>query len=405
MDLGEASAWVFSRVGEPMALRRVALGAPGPGELLVRVAAATVCGSDLHTLDGVRAEAAAPLVLGHEGCGEVLARGEGAPAAAAVGARVTWSVAASCGACAPCARLGLPQKCATALLKYGHAAFGDGADARALSGTYATHVLLRRGTAVVALPDRVPDAAAAPANCALATMCAALRAARRALGGAEGGGGGGGGQGEGEGDVLRGASVLVQGCGMLGLYGVALAARAGAARIVATDVSPARLELARAFGATLAVDLSGDAAAVQAQLLGGGGRVGAATDEASEGPFLGYDVALEVCGVVAAVRQAVPLLRPGGALVLVGLVHPRSDLGGLTAEALIRKCATLVGVHNYAPRDLEEAVRFLDERAAAPGGAALLARLTSAPVPLARLAEALELARGGAFARVLLDTR
>ena len=100
-------------------------------------------------------------------------------------------------------------------------------------------------------------------------------------------------------------------------------------------------------------------------------------------------------------RQAVPLLRPGGALVLVGLVHPRSDLGGLTAEAVIRKCASLVGVHNYAPRDLVEAVAFLDA-CAGEGRLPLLARLTSAPLPLERLEEAVALARGGAFARVLV---
>ena len=112
-------------------------------------------------------------------------------------------------------------------------------------------------------------------------------------------------------------------------------------------------------------------------------------------------MAFEVCGVAAAVRQAVPLLRPGGALVLVGLVHPRSDLAGLTAEALIRKCATLVGVHNYAPRDLAAAVAFLDECAGA-GRLPLLARLTSPPLPLARIEEALDLARSGAYARVLI---
>ena len=159
----------------------------------------------------------------------------------------------------------------------------------------------------------------------------------------------------------------------------------------ATDVSPARLELARAFGASLAVDLG--AADAEQQLRAPQGAEATA-------PFLGYDAVFEVCGVAAAVRQAVPLLRPGGALVLVGLVHPKSDLGGLTAEAVIRKCATLVGVHNYAPEDLAEAVDFLD--AAVGEGVLPLHRLTSPPVPLAELPRAVELAKTGGFARVLV---
>jgi threonine dehydrogenase-like Zn-dependent dehydrogenase len=124
-----ASCFVFSQAGTPQQAATVPLDVSTlePGELLVRVDAATVCGSDVHTADGKRVDPAAPLVLGHEGCGTVVAGSaeSGSPRIAA-GPRVTWSVMASCGACAPCARLGLPQKCATALHKYGHAGFGTG---------------------------------------------------------------------------------------------------------------------------------------------------------------------------------------------------------------------------------------------------------------------------------------
>ena len=65
-----------------------------------------------------------------------------------------------------------------------------------------------------------------------------------------------------------------------------------------------------------------------------------------------------MCGVGAVVRQGLEVLRPGGVLVLVGCVTPDTALG-VTGDMLVRRCATLVGVHNYDPEDLREAVAFL----------------------------------------------
>lgn len=106
----------------------------------------------------------------------------------------------------------------------------------------------------------------------------------------------------------------------------------------------------------------------------------------------------EVCGSVNAVRQALALVRPGGVLVLVGLVHPDSDLAGTTAEAIIRRCVTIVGVHNYAGEDLHTAVAFLD----AVKGVLPLDELTSPPQNLADLPAAFRLALAGTYPRVLL---
>jgi threonine dehydrogenase-like Zn-dependent dehydrogenase len=269
----------------------------------------------------------------------------------------------------------VPQKC-TSVVKYGHARFTPGA-VSGLAGTYATHALLRAGTAIVAVPDAVPDAVAAPANCALATVCAAWRAAVKAVAPAP---------------VRR---VLIQGCGLLGLYACALAARRGAAAVVATDVSPDRRALAGRFGATTTVDAAAPDAAAQVAAADGGG---------------GYDAVLEVCGVASAVAAGVSAVRPGGAVVLVGLVHPDSALAGVTGEAIIRKCASVVGVHNYAPEDLEDAVAFLAATVGGSGGggggggdgAPPYADVTSPPFPLDDLPAAVDVARRAAYPRVLL---
>ncbi|WP_199549507.1 alcohol dehydrogenase catalytic domain-containing protein, partial [Streptomyces sp. N35] len=142
---------------------------PGPGEVLVRIDLATVCGSDLHTATG-RRTAPAPSVLGHEQVGTVLAVGGDVFAQAlpsqggtplVPGLRVVWSVTASCGDCDRCGR-GLTQKC-RALFKYGHELLDELAP---LTGGFATHCVLRPGTAIVVIPDELPDEVAAPASCA-----------------------------------------------------------------------------------------------------------------------------------------------------------------------------------------------------------------------------------------------
>lgn len=234
-------AAIWSEAG--VRLRDVELPEPGRGELLVRVDLATVCGSDLHTVSGRRA-APSPSILGHEAVGRVVAAGP--DAGREIGERVVWSVTAACGRCARCRR-GFTAKCAR-VRKVGHEAFtGDWP----LSGGYAEHILLPAGVGTVAVPDEVPDAVAAPAGCATATVMAALEAAGE----------------------LSGRRVLVCGAGMLGITAVAACADRGA-QVRITDPHRERRDLARRFGAAadngglvdIAFDFSGSTAAVAAAL-------------------------------------------------------------------------------------------------------------------------------------------
>lgn len=337
---------VFVGPEKPFEFRSVPLPAPAEGEVLVAISLATVCGSDLHTFEGRRNEPT-PCVLGHEAVGRVVAVGSGRDPAW-VGTRVTWTLADSCGCCPPCREWELPQKCER-LFKYGHASIDSGSG---LNGCYASHLLLRFGTTVIPLSDKVTDAMVAPANCALATMVAATEPLSRG-----------------------GGTVLIQGAGLLGIYGCTLLRQRGWKRVLVVDPNPARLEFARAFGGEpfLPAELAGI-------------RSGS------------VDAAIEVAGIPAVIADGMRVLRPGGHYALVGMVHPDSRLD-LTGEAIIRKCLTIRGTHNYAPRHLQQAVDFLTRHA----GDWPWESLVSTPFPLTQLEAAFHLARSGRWPRVSVD--
>jgi Zn-dependent alcohol dehydrogenases len=228
-----ASAMVWSGVGhahEAVAVPGVRLA---PGDVLVEVELATVCGSDVHTVAGHRA-APTPLVLGHEQLGRVVALGRGGARTVEgvrleVGRRVVWSVSVPCGRCVRC-RHGHGHKCLT-LQKYGHERMRRGWE---LSGGFATHVHVLAGTPIVIAPEHVPAAVLAPASCATATVAAALDAASAIV-------------------PLDGRVVVIAGAGMLGLTAAAMAKDAGA-RVVVSDPDEARRRGALSFGADAVAD-------------------------------------------------------------------------------------------------------------------------------------------------------
>jgi putative phosphonate catabolism associated alcohol dehydrogenase len=312
-------AAVFHGAGRPLELREFPLPVPERTEVLVEVVACTLCGSDLHSLHG-RRTVPVPTVLGHEVLGKIVAFGATAARQDAaglpieVGDRVTWAIVASCGECFYCRR-DLAQKCERQT-KYGHEPLRPG---RELTGGLAHHCLLVSGTALFRVPEQLPDAAACPANCATATVAAALEAAGQ----------------------VAGRSVLVMGCGMLGLTATAWARSLGATCVIACDVEAGRLALAETFGATSACPPDDLSRVVQDTTSG-----------------YGVDIALELTGEPTAFEALFPLARLGGSLILVGAVFPSRPIA-IVAEQIVRRCLAVRGIHNYAPRHLRAALEFL----------------------------------------------
>jgi len=237
----------------------------------------------------------------------------------AIGDRITWSVAARCGSCFFC-RDGLPQKCER-LFKYGHEPISD---RHPLSGGLADYCHLAPGTAICRVPSELSDAVACPANCATATVAAAVRYA----------------------GPCAGRVVLIQGAGMLGLTAAAMAGLEGAREVIVCDTVADRLARADRFGATRTAHADDDGSALRA-----------AVEQATSGR--GVDVALDLSGAPAAMEAGIDLLRIGGRYVWVGAVFPARPLS-VSAETVVRKVLSIQGVHNYAPEDLRKALEFLE---------------------------------------------
>jgi putative phosphonate catabolism associated alcohol dehydrogenase len=355
------NAAVFMEVGKPLAIRRFELPRRiEPGAALCKVSMSTICGSDLHTINGRRTEPA-PLILGHEIIGRIVELGDdlardGFGEELKIGDRVSWSIAASCGNCRFC-RLGLPQKCEH-LRKYGHTCCEQ---APYLTGGFAEYIYLFPGTTVFKVPDNLPDEVAAPANCALSTVVNAMDSI----------------------EIHSGDHVLIQGAGLLGLNLVALAVEAGAAGVIVTDVTPHRLQLASQFGATFCLNISelGDEETLN--------RILRATENR------GVDVALEVCGDTRAADQAIQALRIGGRYLIAGMVTPNSHFR-LDGNQITRKCLTIKGIHNYKPEHLGRALLFLKEHSRKYP----YSKLVGKSFPLEEINEAVALAGSGQYVRI-----
>ncbi|WP_158685318.1 alcohol dehydrogenase catalytic domain-containing protein [Microbacterium halophytorum] len=205
-----------------MAIERIDAPRVGPGELLVDIDLATVCGADRAAVAAGGGDAR---VLGHEGVGRVLDAGRGAPAA--VGDRIVWGPTVSCGRCDRC-RAGLSAACRKARALGEQPVDGPWP----LSGTFARRMLLPRGAAVAQAPPELCDPVAASAGCAAACVLSAYERV----------------------GALPGTRVLILGAGLLGLTAAAYANDAGAAAIAVADRDAARRTLARMFGATESVD-------------------------------------------------------------------------------------------------------------------------------------------------------
>ncbi|MFP5304343.1 MAG: alcohol dehydrogenase catalytic domain-containing protein, partial [Gammaproteobacteria bacterium] len=279
---------------QPLRLGEVALDAPGPGELLVKIRAAGLCHSDLSVIDGSRPRVM-PMVLGHEAAGDVVETGPDTPGFAP-GDAVVFAFVPSCGHCDFCAsgraalcEPGAKANVAGTLLS--GARRWHGTDGAALNhhlgvSAFAEYSVVSARSAV-RIDAELPAEIAALFGCAVMTGVGAVVNTAR---------------------VAPGESVAIFGMGGVGLAALLGAVAAGAEPVVAVDVLPAKLALARQLGATHT-------------LLAGSDTVAEIRD-ATRG---GAAYAIETAGSEAALAQAYAATRRGGTTVTVGLPQPQKQ--------------------------------------------------------------------------------
>lgn len=283
-----ARAAVAHERGKPLRVEEIAVRAPGPDDVVVRVVVCGICASDLHvwrTGEGV----IFPAVLGHEAAGVVEAIGENVSTVAA-GARVLVTWVAQCGVCRAC-RAGKPHVCS--------AISSDGRDgslslageplSRYMSVAGLSEKIVVPARCVLQVPDEIPLDDACLVGCGVTTGFGAAVIT---------------------GEVGWGESVAVFGCGAVGLSAIQGARIGGAGRIIAVDGKRDRLQAAERLGATdvLCIDDGDPVAAIQ---------------KLSDG---GVDLAVEAVGGPEVARQAFEALAPGGRAVIVGLTSYRDEI-------------------------------------------------------------------------------
>jgi alcohol dehydrogenase len=190
-------------------------------------------------------------------------------------------------------------------------------------GGFAEYCYVLPKSWILRIPDDIFDCEAAPLNCGIATMSAVVEAAQ----------------------IRPGSTLVIQGLGLLGLYGAALAKARGASFVVGLDINEKRRNQSAKYGVDLALDPSIDKDVLLEKIK---------TNCLPEGP----DAVIEVCGVAEVIPLGIEMVRIGGTYVIAGLVSPGAHVN-FDAHRIVKKMITLRGIHNYHPRHLIEALEFV----------------------------------------------
>jgi alcohol dehydrogenase len=313
---------------KPLEIRDVELNPPGNGEVLIQIKAAGLCHSDLSTINGDR-QRPIPMVLGHEASGIVQALGEGVTDLS-IGDHVVLVFVPSCGHCLPCME-GRPALC-----EPGAAANTEGtllSGARRLSeggnvlhhhlgvSAFAEFAVVSRRSLVKIDKDLAFDDAALFGCAVLTGVGAVINTAR----------------------IQAGVKVAVLGLGGVGLNALLGAVAAGAAEVIAVDLSDEKLAFARSLGATATVCARDKTAVEQVRDITKGG----------------VDFAFEMAGSVQALESAYRMTRRGGTTVSAGLPNP-AQRWELQAVSMVAEERTIKGSYIGSAVPARDIPRYID---------------------------------------------
>jgi len=316
-------AAVLHTVNEPLTIEDIEIDEPGPDEVLIRTVAAGVCHSDYHFMEG-KYHTDLPCIPGHESAGVVEAVGSSVTYVQP-GDHVITCMSAFCGHCRYCTS-GRPYLCGSSETVRSSAdqprlsAKGEPLTQLYNLGSYAEKMLVHERT-VVKIRDDMPLDRAALIGCAVMTGFGAVVNTAK---------------------VEVGSSVVVIGCGGIGLSAINGAAISGASRIIAVDVVAEKLNLATRFGATHVLDATEPDLVRQVRRLTQGGA----------------DYAIEAVGHKSTVEQAFDMVRRGGTAVVIGMV-PEGVKVEIPADQLLNE-KVLTGSNMGSNRFREDMPRLIE---------------------------------------------
>jgi len=302
----------------------------GDGEVLVRITAAGICGSDVHMWLGEDPRTPLPMILGHEGVGVVEEIGGPSPKLDLRGRQihpgdpVIWDRAVVCGKCWFCAVKRLPNMCRSRWVYGIHKGCSEPPH---LNGCYADYIVLVRETKIISLVDwdDLDPAVLVSVGCSGATAANAVE-----LSGIE-----------------IGDSVLIQGAGPLGLYLVGYAKARGAEHVIVVEGVPSRIELARRLGADVLLDFASTTAEERRE----------AVMSVTRG--LGVDAAFEAVGRPEPVLEGIDLVRRGGTYVAVGTAVPMGTIPIDLYHHVVAKQLRLQGAWTNDTRHIVQALSLV----------------------------------------------
>jgi len=364
-------AAVMHRFHDPLAIEEVAVEEPRAGEVLVRIAASGVCGSDVHAWHGrSNVTKTFPIILGHEGAGVIEAAGPGVTGLAR-GDHVVIAMFGPCGRCDYCGT-GQLEYCDGPSRRSMYGEMPDGSTRLSQDGapiypyvgvgSFGEYAVVRAEMVVKVKPD-LPLDKLCIAACGVTTGLGAVFNVAQ---------------------VTPGSSVLVVGCGGVGLNVVQGARIAGAAKIIAVDTNPAKLDLAADFGASHCLKATEDPAELDA----------AVRQIAPKG----VNYAFDVVGSPALIRQLLGLTAMGGTTVAVGVVPWATEIGGPAGLFLFgeRKLTGVMGGSNRPVREIGRIVDLYEQ------GRLKLDELVGRTQTLDEIGAAIEGAVGGDWARTVI---
>ncbi|MBI4735037.1 MAG: zinc-binding dehydrogenase [candidate division NC10 bacterium] len=361
---GKAAIWW--EAGRPLEIREYPVPDVKPDGILVNLSLANICGSDIHFVEGrgPRLKGGIAQILGHEMMGTIQKLGRevktdslGQPLAE--GDRLVYSYYSPCGQCWACFT-GVPG-CPNRYRRW----LGVPADTPPhFNGAFAEYYYLHPGHWTFKVPQDLPNHVVSPVNCALAQMVYSIHRV----------------------GIMLGDTLVIQGAGGLGLYGIAVAKEMGAARVISLDKREHRLEMAKAFGADVTINVERMPQAQRLEMV----------RDLTRG--VGADVVVEVCGSPDAVDEGMRMARVGGRYLLIGNIN--LDMAGQVDPGnAVRFSKTILAVSVYQqwviPRALDLLVRCKDRYP--------FDKIISHTFPLEEINAAMDFARTGQPIRVALE--